>query len=62
MLPDLIVTPISRSRLADVDFENLGFGNVFSDHMFSMTEQQNQTGRALPQSFDLRTDDQEPAP
>ena len=36
MLPDLIVTPISRSRLGDVDFENLGFGNVFSDHMFSM--------------------------
>jgi len=36
MLPDLSVTPIARSRLAEVDFENLGFGNVFSDHMFSM--------------------------
>ena len=36
MLPDLSVTPVSRSRLADVDFDNLGFGNVFSDHMFSM--------------------------
>ena len=36
MLPDLSVTPISHSRLADVDFDNLGFGNVFSDHMFSL--------------------------
>jgi branched-chain amino acid aminotransferase len=36
MLPDLSVTPVSRSRLTDVDFDNLGFGNVFSDHMFSM--------------------------
>lgn len=40
MLSDLSVTPISRSRLADVDFENLGFGNVFSDHMFSMKYEQ----------------------
>jgi branched-chain amino acid aminotransferase len=39
MLPDLIVTPINRSRLSDVDFENLGFGNIFSDHMFSMKYQ-----------------------
>lgn len=36
MLPDLNVTPVSRSRLANVDFDDLGFGNVFSDHMFSM--------------------------
>lgn len=36
MLPDLSLTPVSRSRLADVDFDDLGFGNVFSDHMFSM--------------------------
>lgn len=40
MLSDLSVTPASRSRLAEVDFENLGFGNVFSDHMFSMTYEQ----------------------
>ncbi len=40
MLPDLSVTPVTRSRLADVDFDNLGFGNVFSDHMFSMTYEQ----------------------
>lgn len=25
-----------RSRRADADFDNLGFGNLFSDHMFSM--------------------------
>ncbi len=40
MLPDLSVTPVTRSRLADVDFDNLGFGNVFSDHMFSMKYEQ----------------------
>ena len=31
--------PLTRapsSRLGEVDFENLGFGTVFSDHMFSM--------------------------
>lgn len=30
------VTPVEQSRLAQVDFENLGFGSIFSDHMFSM--------------------------
>jgi len=39
MLTDLSVTSVSRSRLGDVDFDNLGFGNVFSDHMFSMKYQ-----------------------
>ena len=29
-------TTPSRSRLDEVDFQNLGFGTVFSDHMFSM--------------------------
>ncbi len=28
------VTKVSRSRLNEVDFENLEFGRVFSDHMF----------------------------
>lgn len=28
--------PVRRSRLADVDAANLGFGTVYSDHMFSM--------------------------
>ena len=36
-MPDyrLPITPARQSRLADVDFNDLGFGNVFADHMFS---------------------------
>jgi branched-chain amino acid aminotransferase len=30
------VTPVEQSRLAQVDFDKLGFGSIFSDHMFSM--------------------------
>jgi branched-chain amino acid aminotransferase len=30
------VTRVPQSRLAQVDFDNLGFGSIFSDHMFSM--------------------------
>lgn len=30
------VTPISTSRVHEVDFENVPFGKVFSDHMFSI--------------------------
>ena len=50
MLPDLSVTPTARSRLGEVDFENLGFGNIFSDHMFSMRYQQGrwQQAEVLP--------------
>ncbi len=29
-------TPCSSSRLPEVDFDNLGFGEQFADHMFSM--------------------------
>ncbi len=29
------VTRVTRSRLAEVDFSQLGFGSVFADHMFS---------------------------
>jgi len=36
---DLPVTPVTQSRLAQVDFDNLGFGKIFSDHMFSMVYQ-----------------------
>jgi len=32
----LRVEHTARSRLPEVDFEHVGFGNVFSDHMFSM--------------------------
>ncbi len=30
------VTPVEQSRWSQVDFDNLGFGSIFSDHMFSM--------------------------
>lgn len=36
MLHDLVHHRVSRSRLGDVDFNDLGFGNVFSDHMFTL--------------------------
>ncbi len=35
-LSDFPVTPVETSRLPQVDFTSLGFGSVFSDHMFSM--------------------------
>ncbi len=35
-LADLRVERVPTSRLPEVDFSSLGFGNVFSDHMFSM--------------------------
>jgi len=35
-LSEFPVTPVEQSRLAQVDFDNLGFGSIFSDHMFSM--------------------------
>jgi branched-chain amino acid aminotransferase len=33
---NLPVTPVEHSRLDQVDFDRLGFGNTFCDHMFSM--------------------------
>ena len=33
------VEPVGQSRLSQVDFDNLGFGSIFSDHMFSMDYQ-----------------------
>lgn len=36
MLSELTVTRAAASRIDGVDFEALGFGNVFSDHMFSL--------------------------
>jgi branched-chain amino acid aminotransferase len=33
------VTRVPQSRLDQVDFDNLGFGSIFSDHMFSMVYQ-----------------------
>ncbi len=31
------VTRVDQSRLDQVDFDKLGFGNIFSDHMFSLS-------------------------
>jgi branched-chain amino acid aminotransferase len=36
MLSDLTIRHPDTSRLSQVDFDNLAFGAVFSDHMFSM--------------------------
>lgn len=36
MLPDLKITKTGKSRLPEVNFDSLGFGDVFSDHMFSL--------------------------
>ena len=36
MLSDIQLELVPKSRREDVDFDNLGFGNVFCDHMFSM--------------------------
>ena len=33
---DFDISPVHTSRLAEVDFDNLAFGQVFSDHMFVM--------------------------
>ena len=36
VFPDLRIQAVERSRLGEVDFDNLGFGDDFSDHMFSL--------------------------
>ncbi len=36
MLSELKISKTRHSRLDEVDFDALGFGNIFSDHMFSM--------------------------
>ncbi|HKJ00388.1 MAG TPA: branched-chain amino acid aminotransferase [bacterium] len=36
MLSDLPITRVQRSRIGEVDFDNLRFGYIFSDHMFAM--------------------------
>ncbi len=46
MLTDLTITRTSRTRLPDVDFTALGFGNCFSDHMFSMSYENGSWGGA----------------
>ncbi len=36
-LSEFPVLPVKQSRLSQVNFDDLGFGSIFSDHMFSMT-------------------------
>ncbi|HSS65649.1 MAG TPA: branched-chain amino acid aminotransferase [Gammaproteobacteria bacterium] len=36
IFPDLRIQTVEKSRLGEVDFDDLGFGDVFCDHMFSM--------------------------
>lgn len=36
MTVSIPTTPIESSRIADVDFDRVGFGDVFSDHMFQV--------------------------
>ncbi len=33
---DIKISKMEKSRLQDVDYDHLGFGRIFSDHMFSM--------------------------
>ena len=44
MLSGLTITRASKSRIGEVDFENLPFGAVFSDHMFSMSYSEGRWG------------------
>ena len=34
MTETLKITPIKESKISAVDFDNLSFGTVFTDHMF----------------------------
>ena len=36
MITSIKTTRVTQSRLETVDFNNLGFGSVFSDHMFQV--------------------------
>src|SRR5210317_1857967 len=40
------LTQVTQSRLAQVDFDNPGFGKTFSDHMFSMVYEDGAWGQA----------------
>ena len=35
-IPDLRIQTVDKSRLGEIDFDNLGFGDDFCDHMFSL--------------------------
>ena len=46
MTPRIAITRVERSRLPSVDFDALGFGTVFCDHMFSQEYADGAWGRA----------------
>ena len=48
---DFDITPVGNSRLSDVDFDNLAFGQVFSDHMFVMDYEDGSWKRGEISSF-----------
>ena len=48
---DFDITPVGNSRLSEVDFDNLAFGQVFSDHMFVMDYEDGSWKRGEISSF-----------
>ena len=48
---DFDIHPVGTSRLSDVDFDNLKFGQVFSDHMFVMDYEGGEWKRGEISSF-----------
>jgi len=40
------LTPVTQTRLGQVDFDNPGFGKIFGDHMFSMVYEDGAWGKA----------------
>lgn len=49
---DLSITKIKESRIADVDFNNIPFGQVFSDHMFVADYKDGKWGKPRIQPFE----------
>jgi branched-chain amino acid aminotransferase len=39
MIAEFRIAPVAASRLGEVDFDNLGFGSYYADHMFSMVHE-----------------------
>lgn len=48
---DINIQKVSNSRLTEVDFDNLPFGRVFSDHMFIMEYRDGKWGQARIEGY-----------
>ena len=48
---DFDISPVGMSRLEGVDFSNLAFGKVFSDHMFVMDHAEGEWKRGEISSY-----------